>query len=372
MALQYNLDKGSALGSFADFVHAQNYSDAFEHALLNSAPDQTGKVGQVDIKNLDLYGENFDDSGYDAAYISTYNAADSTSQTALDNARIILFDKSVEDVDLDLAGSKSHFIGLTAGDDSITISGSSAQIVDAGAGDNFVQTGKGNDLIMSGDGDDIVLAGRGNDTIYGGGGADHLSGERGDDSIIGGGGDATIDGGSGFDVAVVDGAKADFHYVGHAWVSSETGDQIGNVEYTQLSDDSVLITVASDHQAALARLFQAVNNQDPTAADYKSALVALNNGDSLENIAKTMVDKLDGDTDLGGADLTSAAAKKTFVTEVIGNLFDGSAGAWKSADVDSYVSSLPNWSKAKIVADLVTKISAADDHIGIHIDTTTT
>ncbi|MEJ1936652.1 hypothetical protein WDZ92_41200, partial [Nostoc sp. NIES-2111] len=295
-----------------------------------------------------------------------------TSQAALDKARIILFDKSLEDVDLDLAGKKSHFIGLTDGDDSIVIGGKAAQVVDAGAGDNFVQTGRGDDLVISGDGDDIVLAGRGNDTIYGGGGADHLSGERGDDSIIGGGGDATIDGGSGFDVAVVDGEKADFHYVGHAWVNSETGDQIANVEYTQLSDDSVLITVASDNQAALARLFQAVNNQDPTAADYKSALVALNNGDSLEHIAKTMVDKLDGDTDLTAGKLTDAADKKEFVSQVIDNLFDGSDGAWNDTAINNYVNSLPNWSKAKIVADLVTKISAADDHIGIHIDTTTT
>jgi hypothetical protein len=370
MAYQYNLDQSSPLGSFESFLHAQNYSDKFEQALIGANPDQTGDPGVVDLQNIDLWSESFK-TGYDGAYITTYDAADSTDNAVLDNARIILFDKELDGVDVNLAGAKSHFLATGGGDDDITIGGKANQVVDAGGGDNFVQTGKGSDLIVTGDGDDIVLAGRGNDTVYGGGGADHLSGERGDDSILGGGGDATIDGGSGFDVAVVDGSKADFHYVGHEWINSDTGDHITNVEYTQLND-GVLITVASQKQAALARLFQAVNDKDPTAADYKTALAALNDGKSLEYIAKNIVDKANPVDDLGGPAPSGAAEKKLFVEHVLDNLFDGMPGGWNNAQIDTYVSTLQNWSKAKIVADLVTKISAADDHIGIHIDTSNT
>lgn len=371
MAYQYNLDQGSPLGSFEDFLAAQNYSDKFEQALLVANPDQTGDPGVVDLQNIDLWSETFK-TGYDGAYITTYDAADSTDNAVLDKARIILFDKELDDgVQVDLAGAKAHFLATGSGDDDITIGGKANQVVDAGGGSNFVQTGKGDDLIITGDGDDTVLAGRGNDTIYGGGGVDHLSGERGDDSILGGGGDTTIDGGSGFDVAVVDGSKADFQYVGHEWINSDNGDHIANVEYTQLND-GVLITVASQKQAALARLFQAVNDKDPTAADYKTALAAINDGKSLEFIAKTIVDPANPVDDLGGAPPSGAAEKKAFVEHVLDNLFDGTPGGWTETQVNAYVSGLPDWNKAKIVADLVTKITDADEHIGIHIDTSTT
>ena len=132
----------------------------------------------------------------------------------------------------------------------------------------------------------------------------------------------------------------------------------------------MLITVQSNAEAEVARLFQAVNNQDPTAADYKSALGALHNGSSLEDIAQTLVDGVDGNTDLGGGDLTTAAAKSSFVHHVMSNLFDGSAGAWTDSHIADYVSHLPNWDKAKIVADLVHQVTTADDHIGIHVDST--
>jgi Ca2+-binding RTX toxin-like protein len=371
MALQYNLDHGANLGSFADFVHAQHYTDAFEQALLASKVDVTGSTKAVDLLNLDTYGENFKSGfGYDAAYLANQTAADSTNNTILDSAKVILFNGDIDGVMLNLAGSQSHVIGATAGDDKIIVSGWNSQTVDGAGGNDYIQTGNGNDVVFGGDGHDTIMTGRGDDTVYGGGdGGDRIFTDRGDDSILGGGGDNTIDGGTGFDIATVDATKASFHYVGNQWVSSENGDAISNVEYVEASD-GVLITVQNVGEAAVARLFQAVNDQDPTAGDYHDALMAFHNGASLEEIA-TSIDGIDGDLDLTGPALTSHADKAAFVSDVMDNLFDTSAGKWSAAQISSYVDGIGDWSKAKIVADLVTHVSTADEHIGIHIDATT-
>ena len=53
MAVTYQLDKTGGTGNFADFIAAQNYTEAFEQALLaaNAAGqiDTTGKNGVVDL-----------------------------------------------------------------------------------------------------------------------------------------------------------------------------------------------------------------------------------------------------------------------------------------------------------------------------------
>jgi hypothetical protein len=370
--VQYNLDHGNKLGAFADFVHAQHYTDAFEKALadVDSAGklDVTGKTNVVDVLNLDTYGENFDPTkGYDATYVANYAAADSTNQSALDKAHVILFNGGLDGVNVDLDGKTSHLLGATAGDDVVIIGGRADQIVDGGSGGNdYIETGRGNDQVSVGDGGSEVHTGVGNDKILAGSGDDLLDGGRGDDSIFGGGGEDTIDGGTGFDVATVDGSKASFHYTGHEWVSADTGAHIGNVEYVN-TEDGILITVQNTNEAEVARLFQAVNNQDPTAADYKNALVALHNGADLAGIAKTIVDGLDGDNDLAGT-LSTDSAKSDFVTTVIHNLFDGTSGEWNASQIHDFVQNTTDWDKAKVVADLVHQVTNADDHIGIHVD----
>lgn len=370
--VQYNLDHGSQLGTFADFVHAQHYTDAFEKALAEADAagkiDVTGQNKVVDILNLNTYGENFiPKSGYDAAFVSNYAAADSTNQTVLDKAHVILFNGDLDGVNVDLDGKTSHLLGATAGDDVIMIGGRADQTVDGGSGGHdYIETGRGNDLVSVGADGSEVHTGVGNDTLLGGAGDDLLDGGRGDDSIFGGGGEDTVDGGTGFDVATVDGAKASFHYTGNEWVSSDTGAHIGNVEFVNV-DDGILITVQNTSEAEVARLFQAVNNQDPTAADYKSALVALHNGADLASIAKTIVDGLDGDSDLSGT-LTTDGAKTQFVSTVIHNLFDGTTGEWNATQIHDYVQNTSDWDKAKVVADLVHQVTTADDHIGIHVD----
>src|SRR4051794_17101767 len=194
MALQYNLDHGSNVGTFADFVHAQHYTEAFDQALLASKVDVTGAPNSVDLLNLNTYGEYFKGGmGYDAAYISTQVTADSTNNTILDNAKVILFKGDLDGTMMNLAGAQSHVVGASDGDDIITIGGYANQVVDGNGGDDVIQTGKGADVVYGGDGDDIVMAGRGDDTIDGGAGSDRLFGDRGDDSIVGGGGQDTID-----------------------------------------------------------------------------------------------------------------------------------------------------------------------------------
>jgi hypothetical protein len=133
---------------------------------------------------------------------------------------------------------------------------------------------------------------------------------------------------------------------------------------------AVLITVQNAGEAAVARLFQAINDQDPTAVDYKNALVAFHNGATLEDIALS-IDGFEGDFDLSGPALTTDADKEEFVEKIIGNLFDDPT-AWSPSEIASYVDGLAgSWTKAKIVADLVSTVSDADEVIGIHIDATT-
>jgi Ca2+-binding RTX toxin-like protein len=379
MLLQYNLDHG-AQATFQDFVHAQHYTDAFETALQSKAQDLVlsgkGLLNNVDLQNLDTYGEVFNPKGqFDGAYVSTYAAVDFDAGASLDKAQYILFKGDIGNeggVDLELAGKTSHVIGLTQEDDTIVIGGKASQIVDGGQGDDIIFSGKGDDKLFGGTGDDEIHAGKGNDFVDGGDGNDKLFGDRGDDSIFGGGGEDTVDGGWGFDVGKVDGLKADFHYSDEegAWVNDVTGVHVKNTEYVSIDGltDNVLITVASSGEAEVARLFQAITDQDPSVGAYKDALVAFHNGAQLDKLASDIGKAFNND------DLSSTVAvgdRSDFVKEVVHRLFDGSTGE-SSFDVDGFLANHQGgWKKAEIVADLVQHVTNADDHIGIHIDTHT-
>jgi Ca2+-binding RTX toxin-like protein len=379
MALTYNFDNGGAQSDYASFVHAQHYTSAFETALLDKSQEfvfgGTGLSNNVDLQNIDQQFETFTPGGYDGAYVSTYGAIDdSTVQASLDQAKYVLFKGDIGDeggVDVVLGGAKAHVIGLTQFDDTINIGGSAGQLVDGGDGNDAIFTGKGNDTLFGGSGDDEIHAGRGNDQVDGGAGNDMLFGDRGDDVLVGGGGEDTIDGGYGFDIGKADGLKADFHYVSGAWFNADSGVMVKNVEYTLVdgpAGDNVLITVSSTADAEVARLFQAIGDQDPTAADYKSALAAFHGGAGLDSVASAIGSSILGD-DLTDT-LSSTSDKTAFVTTVIHNLYDGSAGEWNASKIADYVSHTSEWEKAKVVADLVHKVADADDHIGIHVDTT--
>ncbi|MFO1151925.1 MAG: hypothetical protein U1E62_26400 [Alsobacter sp.] len=362
-SLTYTLD-GNAGPSFEDFVHSKHFTQAFENALLDKGDDEldvTGNSGSVDFQVIDHDFEVYSKGGHDGAYVSNYAGADGIDH-GLDDAGLILYNTDLDGVTLELDGKIAHSIGLTHGDDDITVHGKQAQLIDGADGNDYIETGKGNDKIFGGDGNDEVHAGQGNDTVDGGAGDDRLFGDRGNDSLVGGAGDNTIDGGCGFDVAQVLGSKASYHYVGNEW--SGNGNHITNTEFVKVSD-GVLITVGSPDEGALARLFQAINNADPTLTDYKNALSALQNNHSLEDIAKNLIDPVNGHDDLSGG------TNSQFVNHLLDNMFDGTAGRPDAGWVNDYVSHLDSsWSRAKIAADLVSQVDTADDHLGIHIDTT--
>ena len=74
-----------------------------------------------------------------------------------------------------------------------------ADVIDAGAGDDYVYGGANNDELSGGDGNDRLYGGEGNDKLNGDSGNDELAGENGDDQLNGGEGDDTLYGGAGHD-----------------------------------------------------------------------------------------------------------------------------------------------------------------------------
>ncbi|PUE10642.1 hypothetical protein B9Z33_09380 [Limnohabitans sp. T6-20] len=70
------------------------------------------------------------------------------------------------------------------GNDSVTATGTVANVIDVGAG---------NDKVVAGDGDDTVFGGVGDDSLDGGVGTDSLVGGDGNDTLIGGAGADTLD-----------------------------------------------------------------------------------------------------------------------------------------------------------------------------------
>jgi len=90
--------------------------------------------------------------------------------------------------------------------DGVTNTGNN--VLDGGAGDDFIVAGSGNDVISGGSGNDVISTGDGNnivsggddiDFIYAGSGNDIISGDAGGDSIYAGDGNDILSGGDGAD-----------------------------------------------------------------------------------------------------------------------------------------------------------------------------
>ena len=78
-----------------------------------------------------------------------------------------------------------------AGNDSLTLTGSTGAAVSSGAGNDMVYGGAGSDTISGDAGDDTLFGGAGIDTLSGGLGDDQFTGGLGADTLIGGAGDDT-------------------------------------------------------------------------------------------------------------------------------------------------------------------------------------
>jgi len=96
-----------------------------------------------------------------------------------------------------------------------------ADVVDAGAGDDFISLGFGDDVLMGGDGNDRLFGESGNDEIYG---------EAGDDLLSGGLGNDIVDGGDGRDVFLADYLPSQYIYSDGILNGDEGRDNIANVE----------------------------------------------------------------------------------------------------------------------------------------------
>lgn len=72
-------------------------------------------------------------------------------------------------------------------------------VIDGGAGDDYLEGGLGQDAIYGGDGNDVIYGLDGDDTIYGGAGDDYIDGGRGNDTLYGGAGNDKVFGGLGKD-----------------------------------------------------------------------------------------------------------------------------------------------------------------------------
>lgn len=367
--------------------------DAIGSLIPDSDPD--ADEFNIDFQPMDQDGEDFDAEGYGGAYV-----LEGAGFVNLDEAPIILFDDTASDgdgVSVTLEGDVEQFIGMTTLGDKLVIAADdddAGVTVDGYKGNDTITTGRGDDIVFGGDGDDKVSAGQGddevygdngddringgagddvihggdgNDTLYGDSGDDEIYGGDGDDSIYGGVGDTTVNGGSGFDVAVLKGDAADFTFDDGAW--TDGGSVIEEVEYTKL-DNGVLITVDSDEQADVARLFQMLTDKDPTALELRNALELFDTTTDLAEVAM----EIDADGALGLDEVTTSAAEiKGFVATLVNNAFD--ADPWTNEELDDYVDDFIAANggseiieKKYIAADLVTKLTDADEHIHIAIN----
>ncbi|MHB2166865.1 calcium-binding protein [Alsobacter sp. R-9] len=380
------------------------YDSEFRAAVQNAIgslvddTDADPNNANVDLQLFDQDGTDFDADGYGGAFVR-----DGQDFAGLEDAPILIFDDSASDgdgVSVTVDGDiEEQLVGLTTfgdkfivkasdddgditvdgagGNDTITtgrgddlvFGGTGDDRISAGKGDDIVDAGKGNDSVSGGAGDDLLLGGDGNDTILGDSGDDEIWGGEGDDSIYGGVGNTTVYGGAGFDVAVIKANIAGFEFEDGAWTNG--GNVITDVEYTKLNN-GVLITVGTDQEADVARLFQLLTDKDPTAAQLHDALYSFNEGGlGLDAIAQQIDEAQPAGSQLGLDEaLTDHSEIKSFVASLINNAFD--ADPWNNAQLENYVDDLISTygdaiEKKLIVADLVTKLDAADEHIHIAV-----
>ncbi|MEI8186551.1 MAG: DUF4214 domain-containing protein [Chlorobiaceae bacterium] len=162
-----------------------------------------------------------------------------------------------------------------------------------------------------------ATGGSGNDNIIGNTAGNTLIGGNGNDTIIGGGGNDSIDGGQGIDTIVFSGNQSQY-----AITQSGTGfsitDSFGtngniteiNVEKFQFTDK--ILTVAATPSATLAeayRMYKAAFDRSPDYSGLGFWYNALNNGESLPQVAANFINSSEFKTMYG-----DNPSDNTFVT----------------------------------------------------------
>jgi Ca2+-binding RTX toxin-like protein len=233
------------------------------------------------------------------------------------------------------AASNTLEISTGAGNDSITIqaaaNGLTLPAVDAGAGDDTVQiTGSSADQVLGGDGNDFVSTDAGNDVIAGG---------AGNDTLIGGAGSDTIDGGADSDTASYATASAAVTVSLATTAAQNTGgagtDTITNVENLTGSAFDDMLTgntganvldggAGDDMLEGGAGNDTLIGGAGTDTAAYTSATAAV-----TVSLAITAAQNTGGagtDTLSGVENLTGSAFNDTLTGDAGSNVLDGGAG----------------------------------------------
>lgn len=126
------------------------------------------------------------------------------------------------------------------------VGGALADAISGGGGADRLYGYGGADRLAGDDGDDWLYGGDGNDELSGGSGKDRLQADAGDDRLEGGAGDDLLFGGAGVDVAVFQGAAADYRVTRtaskvtvEALVGAEGKDTLYEVEQLRFADGTV-------------------------------------------------------------------------------------------------------------------------------------
>ncbi|WP_428001217.1 DUF4347 domain-containing protein [Acidovorax sp.] len=142
------------------------------------------------------------------------------------------------------------------------IGGAGQNMASGDSGAQWIVLGPDDDIIHGGGGNDVVGSEAGDDQVYGDAGDDIVFGGAGNDLLSGGTGSDRLNGGTGFDVAIQEGARADYTVTlegaGIKLTHTATGvsDWLVDVEQVRFATGPSLTVAHSAAEEAGAYLFQ--------------------------------------------------------------------------------------------------------------------
>ncbi len=205
-AVAVNLGSGTGRGSDA----GNDILTAIENLIGSAFADTlTGNTGQNSLTGGDgadlLYGGDGDDTLAGGAGADILNGGtdmdwiDYSASSQAVSINLTTWTALYGDAQGDNLSGVDGIIG-TSFDDTLIGFNQSGQVddiytnvIEGGAGNDYIDGAGSNDLLYGGADNDTLLGGTGDDVLAGGSGRDHLVGGVGSDSFFGGGGD-TIDG----------------------------------------------------------------------------------------------------------------------------------------------------------------------------------
>ena len=251
--------------------------------------DGSGESRNINLSSVRVNGQEIADTTYINALVLSNQGDSATIDTV---ASDFLYGR----IEPNAADLGTATISGAAGGDFLQGLNDTDDVIDAGAGNDFIYGRSGDDAINAGADNDYVFAEGGNDIVLGGAGNDYLFGNAGDDLIfgqadndflIGGAGNDTLNGGAGNDSLIGD-AGMDVLYGedGNDWLIGDAGE---DTLYGDDGDD-ILIGGADDD-----RLYGG-NDNDQLIGQGGDDILQGQNGDD-EIIAGAGADNVRGGND---------------------------------------------------------------------------